>query len=165
MNSLRARLALWAVVPALALWAAQGSASPESIKVNTRVYQEQWVIGADGKRRVQRVPAANVRPGSDVIYEVGYSNTGPQPMQVIITNPLPADLVYQSYAARSVGAKLEVSVDGGKTFAPLEAQRVPLIDGKTRAATAADITHVRWKTARPIRPGEGGYVSLRAKVK
>lgn len=165
MNSLRARLALWVVTPALALWAAQGFASPDFIKVNTNVYQEQWVVGADGKRRVQRVPAANVRPGSEVIYEVGYANTGPQPMQVIITNPLPADLVYQSYAARSVGAQLEVSVDGGTTFAPLETQRVRLIDGQTRAATAADITHVRWKTARPIRPGEGGYVSLRAKVK
>jgi uncharacterized repeat protein (TIGR01451 family) len=164
MHSYRARLALW-VASALALWAAQGLASPDLIKVNTQVYQEQWVVDADGKRRVQRVPAANVRPGSEVIYEVGYSNTGPQPMQVIITNPLPADLVYQSYAARSVGAQLEVSVDGGIRFAPLAAQRVNLVDGQTRPATAADITHVRWKTARPIRPGEGGHVSLRAKVK
>lgn len=165
MNSLRTRLALW-VAPALALLAAQAAyASPEAIKVNTQVYQEQWVVGADGKRRVQRVPAANVRPGSEVIYEVGYSNTGLQPMQVVITNPLPADLVYQSYAARSVGAQLEVSVDGGNTFAPLATQQVRLIDGQTRPATADDITHVRWKTARPIRPGEGGYVSLRAKVK
>jgi uncharacterized repeat protein (TIGR01451 family) len=164
MNSRRARLALWASF-ALAIWASQGVASPEAIKVNTQVYQEQWVIGADGKRRVQRVPAANVRPGSEVIYEVGYSNTGHQPMQVVITNPLPADLVYQSYAARSVGAQLEVSVDGGVSFAPLATSRVRLVDGQTRPATAADITHVRWKTARPIRPGEGGYVSLRAKVK
>ncbi|MCC2655649.1 MAG: conserved repeat domain [Panacagrimonas sp.] len=164
MQSLRARLALWAI-PALALWASQGFASPDFIKVNTNVYTEQWVVGADGKRRVQRVPAANVRSGSEVIYEVGYSNTGPQPMQVVITNPLPADLVYQSYAARSVGAQLEVSVDGGVSFAPLTTQVVRGLDGQTRPATAADITHVRWKTARPIRPGEAGYVSLRAKVK
>lgn len=164
MHSLRTRLALWAA-PALAFWAAQGLASPDFIKLKTQVFQEQWVVGADGTRRVQRVPAANVRPGSEVIYEVGYSNTGPQPMQVVITNPLPADLVYQSYAARSVGAQLEVSVDGGTHFAALDAQRVKLIDGQTRPATAADITHVRWKTARPIGPGEGGYVSLRARVK
>jgi len=164
MNSLRARLAPW-IAAALALFAVQGFASPDLIKVNTRVYQEQWVIGPDGKRRVERVPAANVRPGSEVIYEVGYSNTGSQPMQVVITNPLPADLVYQSYAARSVGAKLEVSVDGGVTFASLESQRVNLADGTTRPAEAGDITHVRWKTARAIRPGEGGSISLRAKVK
>lgn len=164
MFSLRARVALW-TAPALVLWAVQGFASPDFIKLKTQVFQEQWVVGADGKRHVQRVPAANVRPGSEVIYEVGYSNTGPQPMQVVITNPLPADLVYQSYAARSVGAQLEVSVDGGVKFAPLATQRVAMIDGKTRPATAADITHVRWKTARPIRPGEGGYVSLRAMVK
>ena len=39
------------------------------------------------------------------------------------------------------------------------AQRAP------RPATQGDITHVRWTTARPIKPGEAGYVSLRAKVK
>jgi uncharacterized repeat protein (TIGR01451 family) len=163
MLSVKARLA-W-VVPLLVLWTLQGHASPDAIKLRTQVFQERWVVGADGKRKVERVPAANVRPGSEVIYEVGYSNTGPQPMQVIITNPLPADLVYQSYAARSVGAQLEVSIDGGRTFGSLDTLRVPGIDGTSRAAAAADITHVRWKTARPIKPGENGYVSLRAMVK
>lgn len=140
-------------------------ASPDLIKLRTQVFQEQVVVGADGTRRTQRVPASRVEPGSEVVYEVGYSNTGPKPMQVIITNPLPQDLVYQSYAARSVGAQLEVSVDGGRSFGTLASLRVNDASGKPSAASASDITHVRWTTARPVKPGEAGYVSLRAKVK
>lgn len=163
MLSAKARLMLFASL--LVAWTSQVPASPDFIKLRTQVFQERWVVGADGKRSVERVPAANVRPGSEVIYEVGYSNTGPKPMQVVITNPLPSDLVFQSYAARTVGAQLEVSVDQGRSFGLLAALRVPGIDGTDRAATASDITHVRWKTARPIKPGENGWVSLRAMVK
>lgn len=149
----------------LALAASAGMASPDFIKLRTQVFQEQVVVAADGTRRTQRVPASRVEPGSEVVYEVGYSNTGPKPMQVIITNPLPEDLVYQSYAARSVGAQLEVSVDGGRSFGPLARQRVPMAGAAPRPATERDITHVRWTTARPVKPGEAGYVSLRAKLK
>lgn len=146
--------------------ATQAPASPELIKLRTTVFQEQTVVGADGTSRTQRVPASRVEPGSEVIYEVGYSNTGSEPVQVIITNPLPEDLVFQSYAARKVGAQLEVSVDGGHTFGPLDQQRVKVsAGGAARAAIARDITHVRWTTARPVKPGEAGYVSLRARVK
>ena len=140
-------------------------ASPEAIKLRTQVFQEQEVVGADGVRRVQRVPAANLKSGSEVIYEVGYSNDGPKPFQVVITNPLPADLIYQSHAARAVGAQLEFSIDGGRTFAALGNQYARGADGKLRAAQYGDITHVRWKTARAIKPGEAGYVSLRARLR
>lgn len=153
------------VAAASAFAAPSGYASPDFIKLRTTVFQEQTVLGADGKPRTQRVPASRVEPGSEVVYEVGYSNTGPKPMQVIITNPLPEDLVYQSYAARSVGAQIEVSVDGGRSFGPLAKQRIVVAGAAPRVATARDITHVRWTTARPIKPGEAGYVSLRAKVK
>lgn len=163
MLAVKTRLALFA--SALALWAPLGLSSPDFIKLRTQVFQERWGIDGNGKRIVERVPAANVRPGSEVIYEVGYSNTGPRPMQVVITNPLPADLVYQSYAARSVGAKLEMSVDRGRSFGTLDKLRVAGPGGTSRPATADDITHVRWKTARPIKPGEAGKVSLRAMVK
>jgi uncharacterized repeat protein (TIGR01451 family) len=165
MLSARARLTLFATACGLLFPYAQLAASPEFIKLRTQVFQERIVTDADGKRRVQRIPAASVTSGSEVVYEVGYSNTGPKPMQVIITNPLPEDLVYQSYAARSVGAQLEVSVDQGRSFGPLDKLLIAGTDGTKRAATAADITHVRWKTARPIKPGEAGYVSLRARLR
>lgn len=140
-------------------------ASPDFIKLRTQVFQEHIVTDADGRRRVQRIPASSVTSGGEVVYEVGYSNTGTQPLQVIITNPLPADLVYQSYAARSVGAQLEVSVDGGRSFGVLDQLRIAGGDGTAWPASARDITHVRWKTARPIKPGEAGFVSLRARVR
>lgn len=131
-------------------------ASPGFIKLSTQVFQEQRVVGADGKAQLRRVPATNFHPGSDVIYEVGYSNAGTKPAQVIITNPLPEDFVYQSYAARAVGATLEVSMDQGISFVPLKSVSSDQFDG---------ISHVRWKTVRAIQPGEAGAVSLRAKLK
>lgn len=163
MKSIKGRLVLLAA--ACAICSLPGYASPDFIKVRAQVYQEHVVVAADGLRRVQRVPAANLASGSEVIYEVGYSNTGPKPAQVIITNPLPADLVYQSYAARSVGAQIEVSVDRGQSFGPLNKLRLAGLDGRSRPAQATDITHVRWKTARPVKPGEAGYVSLRARLR
>lgn len=144
------------VVAALLACALPLQASPGFIKLSTQVFQEQRVVGADGKSHLRRVPAANFHPGSEVIYEVGYSNTGTKPAQVIITNPLPADLIYQSYAARAVGASLEVSLDQGQSFAPLKQVGADRYD---------NITHVRWKTVRAIQPGEAGAVSLRAKLK
>lgn len=150
------------LLSACAFWSAPGLASSEFIKLRTQVFQEREVVAADGLRRVQRVPAENMSSGSEVIYEVGYSNTGPRPAQVVITNPLPAELVYQSYTARAVGAQLEVSVDRGVSFGVLGKLQVAGEDGRPRAAQATDITHVRWKTARPVKPGEAGYVSLRA---
>lgn len=164
MLIVQGRLALFVAAVAL-LSNAPVTASPDFIKVRTQVFQEKEVVGVDGLRRVQRVPAANVVSGSEVIYEVGYSNTGTKPFQVVITNPLPSDLVYQSYAARSVGAQLEFSVDRGRSFGSLAALRVADKNGKPRAAQVSDITHVRWKTARAIRPGEAGAVSLRARVR
>lgn len=163
MLIVQGRLALFVVIALLCNVPAMASA--DFIKVSTQVYQEREVVGADGLRRVQRVPAANVVPGSEVIYEVGYSNTGTKPFQIVITNPLPSDLVYQSNAARSVGAQLEFSVDRGLSFGPLASQRVRAANGKLRTAQVSDITHVRWKTARAIRPGEAGFVSLRARVR
>lgn len=155
MRIRRVSVALYAAACGLS-YTVGAPASPDFIKLRTQVFQEQLVTDADGRRRVQRVPAARVASGGEVVYEVGYSNTGTQPVQVVITNPLPADLVYRSYAARSVGAQLEVSVDGGHSFGALD---------KVLAAGARDITHVRWKTARAIEPGEAGYVSFRAKVR
>lgn len=150
------------LIVACAFWGPPGVASSEFIKLSTQVFQEREVVAANGLRQVQRIPARDMSSGSEVIYEVGYSNTGTEPAQVVITNPLPADLVYQSYAARAVGAQMEVSVDRAVSFGALGQLRVAGADGRPRAAQATDITHVRWKTARPVKPGEAGYVSLRA---
>lgn len=163
MPAIQKRLAH--LIAAALLFSAGAYASPDAIEVSTQVFQEKEVIGADGLRRVQRVPAANMVRGSEVIYEVGYSNVGTKPFQVVITNPLPSDLVYQSNAARSVGAQLEFSVDQGQSFGSLSTRRIQEASGQLRAARVSDITHVRWKTNRAIRPGEAGYVSLRALVR
>lgn len=140
----------------LGLSPAASLASPAFIKVRTQVFQEYPFVDVDGVRKMRREPATRLSAGSEVIYEVGYSNTGPRPQRVVITNPLPADLLYLSYAARVHDADLEVSTDGGRRFGTPEAM------GVTRPES---ITHVRWRLRQPVQPGEAGQVSLRARLR
>ena len=55
----------------------------------------------------------------------------------------------------------ELSVDG-KTYGPLASLRVATATGTTRAATADDVTHVRWRLARPITAGAQGQLAFEA---
>ncbi|WP_420464519.1 hypothetical protein [Panacagrimonas sp.] len=140
------------------------SASPD-IRLQAAVLQETQVASVGGVSRPGLVPASRVTPGSEVIYQVSYTNTGAEPAQLIITNPLPDGLLYQHEASAAAGSRLEVSIDGGAHFGELPYLRLNQAGGQTRAATAADVTHVRWVLDKPLQPGEGGRVSLRAVIR
>ncbi|MGQ0699149.1 MAG: hypothetical protein ACT4PZ_13005 [Panacagrimonas sp.] len=142
-----------------------GLAAPANIKLDAKVFQERKAVASDGKLRLERVPVARVEPGSEVIYEVSYAYSGKEEADVVITNPIPDGLTYRSFASRQVAAALKVSVDGGVSFGALESLKVPTGKRGSRAALATDITHVQWKLLRPVKPGEAGYVSLRAVVR
>ena len=67
------------------------------------MFQEVDVKAADGTMHNERVPAAKVVPGTEVIYVITYRNAGKQPAtEVVITNPIPAELAYRPERARSV---------------------------------------------------------------
>lgn len=135
------------------------------VKVSGSVFQEEIVTAPDGKRAVRHVPASRLYPGNEVIYEVTYANVGKKPTeQVVITNPLPADLGYRPSPARDEGTVFEVSVDGGATYGDLALLKVREGSGQ-RAAHASDITHVRWTINEPVQPGQAGKVALRAVIR
>jgi uncharacterized repeat protein (TIGR01451 family) len=154
-----------AAAAATLLYAA-AAAAQGTLQLTNEVFQEVATTGADGKKTVKRVPAASVVPGTEVIYVVTYRNVGKQPADnVVVTNPVPKELVLKSESTAVPGATVEYSADGGKNFGALAALRVSGADGKPRAAQAADVTHVRWKLAKSVKPGEQGSVSLRAVLK
>ena len=139
---------------------------PADIRLEAQVLQESQVASA-GKvgQTPALVPATRVTSGSEVIYQVSYTNVGKQAATVVITNPLPSELAFQQETLSFTGARLEVSVDGGAHFGSLAELRIKGYGGQTRAAETADITHVRWVLDKPVEPGQGGEVSLRARVR
>lgn len=141
---------------------ATATATAKSIRLQAEVLQETLVAGA---QVATLGPAERLAPGDEVIYRVSYTNSGPEPAQVVITNPLPPGLVYQAGSGTALGVLLEVSVDGGKQFGAFERLRATVHGDMTRAAVATDITHVRWVLEQPVAPGAGGAVSLRARIR
>ena len=139
------------------------AAAQDSLELRNAVFQDIEVKAADGTMHKQRVPAAKVVPGSEVIYVITYQNVGKQPAtDVVITNPIPTELAYRPEPEPGPTAAPEVSVDAGKSWGALAKLVVPGGDGKPRPAQASDVTHVRWKLRTPVKAGEQGSVSYRA---
>ena len=136
------------------------AASP--VKLTNAVYQELQVKAKDGKVTTKLVPAAKVVPGTEVVYEIGYSNNGTQSATgVTINNPVPKGL---ELVGEGDTPATSVSVDGGVTYGKLAELFVLGNDGEPRPARMADVTNLRWVIAQ-LAPGASGKVSFRAKVK
>ncbi len=161
MIRLRTRHGLTAAC--LLLVVAPAVAAQDTLELRNAVFQEVDVKDADGTMRRERVPAAKVVPGTEVIYVITYRNVGKQPAtEVVITNPIPAELAYRPEQGPGPSAAPEVSVDAGKSWGALASLTVKGEDGKPRPAQGSDVTHVRWKLSAPVRAGQQGSVSYRA---
>ncbi len=164
MTRLHYRTALAGFTAAWLLFAvAPPAAGADGLELRNAVFQEVDVKAADGTTSRERVPAAKVVPGTEVIYVITYRNGGEQPAtDVVITNPVPSELAYVPEGQPGASAAPEVSVDAGKHWGALASLRVLGADGKPRAAQGSDVTHLRWKLGAPVRAGEEGSVSYRA---
>ncbi|MDO6415804.1 hypothetical protein Q4F19_15540 [Sphingomonas sp. BIUV-7] len=130
------------------------------LEVTSRVMVEAKQRADDGSTRVALLPARRVVPGDRVVFVLAYRNVGRQPLSdIVLDNPVPAGLAYRAPAQGS--AVPDVSIDG-KTYGALAALRVPVAGGSTRAATAEDVTNVRWRIDRPIAAGTQGQFAFQA---
>jgi uncharacterized repeat protein (TIGR01451 family) len=126
---------------------------------------EQEIVDTDERGDVvtKRIEASKVVPGDEVIYTTRYANVGDDAAQnVVISNPIPEHMRFQTNSAFGDGAAVVYSIDGGTVFDSPENLNVVNDDGSTRAATASDYTHVRWVFDRALTPGEKGAVGFRA---
>ena len=134
------------------------------LNVRTVVQKEEVTVDDDGNRQTRLVDAAKVVPGDEVVYTVSFSNISDEPAEnIVITNPLPAELSYVDGSAFGPGAEVQFSVDGGTTFATAADLRVSE-DGVSRPATPDDFTHIRWVIANEIAPGAQGIARFRARL-
>ncbi len=147
----------------LALAFTATAAGKDTLELRNEVFQEIEVKDEAGNTQLQRVPAAKVVPGSEVIYVITYRNVGAQAAEnIVVSSPVPAELAYQGQAAFAHNGAIEVSVDGGQRFGALENLQVSAANGERRAAQTGDVTHVRWKVTAALGPAEQGSVSYRA---
>ena len=120
----------------------------------------------DGKNEVSRVTAKKVAPDGEVIYTTTFKNTIGKPISnIMVTNPIPANMLYTTDSATGANTVITFSVDGGKTYDAPEKLKVAGKDGKQRPAQAADFTHIRWFYKGDLATGKSSDVGFKAKVK
>jgi uncharacterized repeat protein (TIGR01451 family) len=157
------------VVVALLLAPAMLRAQQKSaIELTSLAEVEVTEKDAKGEKVVKRKEAslAKVVPGDVVIFTTTYRNTGKQPAtNVMITNPVPGHMVYVDKSAEGKGARIDYSIDGGKTYGLPDKLKVTDSQGRVRPALAQEYTVIRWVLSAPLAPGGTGTVSFRALVK
>lgn len=120
--------------------------------LTTEIIVEKFEVetGPDGKERPRFVRATRLDAGDEVHYTLRVHNPGKQPvLDVVVTKRLPFGLGYLPGSAVGPACDVELSTDGGATFAP--ASRKP-----------ASYSHVRWILRRPLAPGATALLRFRA---
>jgi len=122
------------------------------------------VVNEKGEKEIQRVKAAKVVPGDEVIYTIYYTAIGQEDVDdIVINNPIPEHMVYKEGSATGADyANINFSIDEGKSFDAPENLKVKDAEGNERLALANEYTHVRWMLNNSVKPGETGQVSFRA---
>ena len=145
----------------LLLWPLAAIAIAPAPTLSSEIWVER--VGKDGNGNVIRTleKPLSVLPGDVLFFEIVAKNTGSQSNNdFVITNPMPRAVNFVSASDNA-----DYSVDGGKSWGDVPSLRVALPNGSQRAADLSDVTHVRWRAALPLQPGEARKFSFRARVK
>ena len=132
------------------------------LDLQTTVQKQEVIVNAAGESETRLVPAELVVPGESVIYTITFRNVGTEPADnVVITNPIAENLMYVDGSAFGPGMDIQLSVDGGVTFAA--ANELTIVeDGEVRDAQASDFTHVRWVMQNDLPAGAQGTARFAA---
>ena len=148
------------------LTASWACAQQGHIQLKSVAEVEKEVVSQDGKRELQRMPAATVVPGDEIIFTTMYENIGPKRAEnAVITNPIPEHMLYQEGSAEGEGTRVAFSVDGGKAYDLPGNLFVFDASGRKFPARTQDYTHIRWTFENPLPSGTKGKVRFRAVLK
>jgi uncharacterized repeat protein (TIGR01451 family) len=156
---------LMTVLMSTLLTVAANAQEQNQLDINTVVQKEQVTVNVEGESVTELVPAASVVPGERVVYTITFRNVGQDSAEnVVITNPIDANLNYADGSAFGPGTVIEFSVDGGATYADASALSVTE-DGVARAASATDYTNIRWTMQEDLAVGAQGVARFTAVLK
>lgn len=131
------------------------SASADRGKIELKATAAKVVVTTNdvGVERTELVKADLVVPGDKIAYTIEARNvSGDAVEQVVITDPIPAEMLFVPGTVEAEGARVLFSVDGGESF-DLEDKLVVIGgDGRPRPAIASDFTHIRWIFETPLAP-------------
>ncbi|MFU7528122.1 hypothetical protein [Qipengyuania sp. ASV99] len=135
------------------------SVSPVTLSGDVKAVET--TLDANGAQITRLVEPGVIVPGDRLIFGTDYANTGTEVVEnFVVTNPLPGAVRLASDA----DPQLIVSVDGGQIWGTLVELSLTNDDGTARAATHADVTHVRWTLA-AIAPGASGRLEYPAIIR
>ena len=145
----------------LAVTGAQPVLAQQPIALTSEVKVVRIVRDENGVSQTRLEAPDTVVPGDRLVFRTSYSNSGTEAVErFVLTNPLHAAV----RLAPDADASLVVSVDGGQTWGELSELMVAGPDGALRAATADDVTHIRWTLA-VVQPGESGTLEYPAIIR
>ncbi len=107
-------------------------------------------------------------PGDVLRYTLKGANNGKRPLSnLVLTQPVPAGMVYQLNSASNPGGQLVYSIDGGKSYVAKPMVSVALPNGKTemRPAPAEAYTHLRWQLSQTLSAGNRVDLSYEVRVR
>lgn len=150
------------VMSAILILAAAAVQAQGHLDVQTVVHKQEVIVNEAGESETRLVEADIVVPGESVFYTITFTNISDQPADnVVITNPIAADLMYVEGSAFGPGMEIEFSVDGGVTFAAAGDLNITE-EGEVRKAKASDFTHVRWVMQNDLAAGAQGTARFAA---
>lgn len=137
------------------------------VELATSVDRVVRITTANDDIETMLLDAAGVRPGEELRYTVGFTNTSTEiidPGIIVITNPVPEAAEYLEGTAVGDDTEILFSVDGGASFAGPESLTV--VEGGVRLpAEARHYTTIRWTYGGILGPGEGGSVAFDVRLK
>jgi len=153
------------LVKSMLLVSALSVASTASALTATQVVQKEVVtINADGDQTISYTDADRVTPGERIVYRLDYANDQREAAtNLVLTMPVPGEVIFADGTATG-GSDVSYSVDGAQ-FMPRAVLTVVDDQGEARPASAEDITHIRWKIAGPVAPGEVGSLAFTGTLK
>lgn len=138
----------------------------QALTANQIVEKETTVVGSDGSIQTVRATVDKIVPGDRIVYSLNFLNDQTEAANdIVLTMPIPSEVKFIEGSADVPAATVSYSADGGETFS--NRQSVILIDptGNIRAASADELTHVRWTVPGPVEAGSGDALSFSATVR
>ncbi|NNE57476.1 MAG: hypothetical protein HKN36_05160 [Hellea sp.] len=153
------------LVKSLLLMGALSTATTASALTAKQIVQKEVVTtNANGEQTITYTDADRITPGERILYRLDYANDQREAAtNLVLTMPVPGEVVFADGTVTG-GSDITYSVDGTE-FKPRAVLTVVNEQGEARPASANDITHIRWKIAGPVAPGEVGSLAFTGTLK
>lgn len=156
------KMLITAIAATSALLGGSPAVASSPLKLSSDIYIERTKVDDQGRKAVTLEEPKMVLPGDNLVFVVKYRNVGTaKATDFTVTNPMPKAVRF----AGSANGQEVVSVDGGNSWGFLSKLRIKQGDGTSRAASLADVTHVKWNLKQTLAPGQGGKLVFRGVVK